>query len=73
MIPVLGMEGARVVVLGLGRTGLAAARALEAGGATALCWDDSPEARAGAKATASAKPSGKGLGRRRLRGPAAVP
>ncbi|MDJ1016908.1 MAG: UDP-N-acetylmuramoyl-L-alanine--D-glutamate ligase [Paracoccaceae bacterium] len=50
MIPVLGMEGARVVVLGLGRTGLAAARALEAGGATALCWDDSPEARAGAKA-----------------------
>ncbi len=50
MIPVLGMEGARVVVLGLGRTGLAAARALEAGGATALCWDDSPEARAGAEA-----------------------
>ncbi len=45
MIPVRGMSGSRVVVLGLGRSGLSAARALEAGGATALCWDDSAEAR----------------------------
>jgi UDP-N-acetylmuramoylalanine--D-glutamate ligase len=37
-------------VLGLGRSGLAAARALAAGGARALCWDDSPEARARAEA-----------------------
>ncbi len=45
MIPVRGMAGARVVVLGLGRSGLSAARALEAGGAEALCWDDSADAR----------------------------
>lgn len=45
MIPVTGVAGARIVVLGLGRSGLAAARALEAGGAHALCWDDSPDAR----------------------------
>jgi UDP-N-acetylmuramoylalanine--D-glutamate ligase len=45
MIPVRGYEGRRVAVLGLGRSGLATARALLAGGAEALCWDDSPEAR----------------------------
>jgi len=45
MIPVLGYENARVAVLGLGRSGLATARALQAGGAKPLCWDDSPEAR----------------------------
>ncbi|WP_417244663.1 UDP-N-acetylmuramoyl-L-alanine--D-glutamate ligase [Celeribacter sp.] len=45
MIPVLGYEGKKVAVLGLGRSGLATARALEAGGAEALCWDDSVEAR----------------------------
>jgi UDP-N-acetylmuramoylalanine--D-glutamate ligase len=45
MIPVRGYEDKRVAVLGLGRSGLAAARALEAGGATALCWDDGAEAR----------------------------
>lgn len=49
MIPVLGFSGARVAVLGLGRSGLSAAHALEAGGATALCWDDSAEARARAE------------------------
>ncbi|MEM8632252.1 MAG: UDP-N-acetylmuramoyl-L-alanine--D-glutamate ligase [Pseudomonadota bacterium] len=49
MIPVRGYRGARVAVLGLGRSGLAAAQALEAGGATALCWDDSPEARSRAE------------------------
>ncbi len=45
MIPVRGVEGQRIVVLGLGRSGRSAARAIEAGGGTALCWDDSPEAR----------------------------
>ncbi|MDO8884997.1 UDP-N-acetylmuramoyl-L-alanine--D-glutamate ligase [Pseudotabrizicola sp.] len=50
MIPVKGYAGAKVAVLGLGRSGLATARALTAGGATALLWDDSPEARAKAEA-----------------------
>lgn len=50
MIPVLGYAGAKVAVLGLGRSGLATARALLAGGAEALLWDDSPEARAAAEA-----------------------
>ncbi|MEO0938461.1 MAG: UDP-N-acetylmuramoyl-L-alanine--D-glutamate ligase [Pseudomonadota bacterium] len=45
MIPVLGLQGARVAVLGLGRSGLSAAKALIAGGAEALCWDDSDGAR----------------------------
>lgn len=45
MIPVMGYEGKRVAVLGLGRSGLATARALQAGGAVPLLWDDSPEAR----------------------------
>ncbi len=45
MIPVQGLAGARVAVLGLGRSGLSAARALRAGGAEALCWDDNPAAR----------------------------
>lgn len=40
MIPVMGFDGARVAVLGLGRSGLSAARALRAGGAMPLCWDD---------------------------------
>ncbi|QMU57243.1 MAG: UDP-N-acetylmuramoyl-L-alanine--D-glutamate ligase [Boseongicola sp.] len=45
MIPVHGYEGRRVVVLGLGRSGMSAARSLKAGGAEALCWDDSEAAR----------------------------
>ena len=45
MIAVQGYKGQKVAVLGLGRSGTATARALEAGGATALCWDDSPESR----------------------------
>jgi len=40
MIPVPGFENKRVAMFGLGRTGLGVARALEAGGATVLCWDD---------------------------------
>jgi len=45
VIPVRGYEGARVAVLGLGRSGIAAARALLAGGAQVPAWDDNPEVR----------------------------
>ena len=45
MIPVRGFEGSRVAILGLGRSGRATARALVAGGAEPLCWDDAPEER----------------------------
>ena len=45
MIPVPGFEGQKVAVLGLARSGLAAARALAAGGAEVLGWDDGQEAR----------------------------
>lgn len=45
MIPVSGFEGNSVAVLGLGRSGLSAARALLAGGATPVCWDDNAAAR----------------------------
>ncbi len=50
MIPVTGHSGLKVAVLGLGRSGLATAAALLAGGAEPLLWDDSPEARAAAEA-----------------------
>jgi UDP-N-acetylmuramoylalanine--D-glutamate ligase len=50
MIPVRGVEGRMVAVLGLGRSGLSAARALREGGAEVLCWDDMPDARAAAEA-----------------------
>ncbi|MFN4192303.1 MAG: UDP-N-acetylmuramoyl-L-alanine--D-glutamate ligase [Tabrizicola sp.] len=50
MIPVKGYKGQKVAVLGLGRSGLATAAALRAGGAEPLMWDDSPEARARAEA-----------------------
>lgn len=47
MIPVTEYEGNRVGVLGLGRSGLAVARALAEGGAVPICWDDDAAARAG--------------------------
>ncbi|MEM6741035.1 MAG: UDP-N-acetylmuramoyl-L-alanine--D-glutamate ligase [Pseudomonadota bacterium] len=50
MIVARGHEGERVAVLGLGRSGLSAARSLRAGGATPLCWDDGGAARARAEA-----------------------
>ena len=50
MIPVQGYDGQKVAVLGLGRSGLATAAALQAGGAIPVCWDDSPEGRARAEA-----------------------
>src|SRR3954471_7481026 len=50
MIPVRGFEGRTVAVFGLARTGLAAARALVAGGAQVALWDEKPQARAAAEA-----------------------
>ncbi len=50
MIPVQGVQGQKIAVLGLGRSGLATARALRAGEAEAICWDDNPSAREKAEA-----------------------
>jgi UDP-N-acetylmuramoylalanine--D-glutamate ligase len=50
MIPVRGFEGKKVAVFGLARTGLAAARALSAGGAEVVVWDEKDAARAAAEA-----------------------
>lgn len=43
MTPVTSMRGKRVAIFGLGGSGLATARALAAGGATPILWDDAPE------------------------------
>src|SRR5947209_13558838 len=45
MITVSGFAGRRVAVLGLARSGIAAARGLMAGGARVLAWDDKPAVR----------------------------
>jgi UDP-N-acetylmuramoylalanine--D-glutamate ligase len=45
MISVPGFEGRRIAVFGLGRSGLTAARALKAGGALPVLWDDSVSSR----------------------------
>ncbi|MGB0411227.1 MAG: UDP-N-acetylmuramoyl-L-alanine--D-glutamate ligase [Pikeienuella sp.] len=45
MISVRGYENRRVGVLGLGRSGLATARALAQGDAIPVCWDDGEAAR----------------------------
>ncbi|MFN3522142.1 MAG: UDP-N-acetylmuramoyl-L-alanine--D-glutamate ligase [Phenylobacterium sp.] len=50
MIPVRGFEGKTVAVFGLARTGLTAAHALVAGGASVAVWDERPAARAQAQA-----------------------
>jgi UDP-N-acetylmuramoylalanine--D-glutamate ligase len=50
MIPVQGVEGQKVAVLGLGRSGLSAARALRAGGAEVVAWDDGAKGREAAEA-----------------------
>lgn len=50
MIPVPGFEGRRIAVFGLGRSGLTAARALKAGGALPVLWDDSVSSRMQAEA-----------------------
>jgi UDP-N-acetylmuramoylalanine--D-glutamate ligase len=48
MLKVSGFVGETVAVLGLGRSGMAAGRALAAGGANVLCWDDNETTAAGA-------------------------
>jgi UDP-N-acetylmuramoylalanine--D-glutamate ligase len=50
MIPITEYRGRDVAVFGLARTGLAAARALAAGGARVHAWDDNDLARAAAEA-----------------------
>ena len=50
MIPVPGFEGRRVAVFGLGRSGITAARALQAGGAEPVLWDDGVSGRMQAEA-----------------------
>lgn len=50
MIPITEYKGRDVAVFGLARTGLAAARALTAGGARVHAWDDNDKARAAAEA-----------------------
>lgn len=50
MIPVQGVSGERIAVLGLGRTGRSAAAALAAGGAEVVAWDDGPAGREAAEA-----------------------
>lgn len=49
-VPVEIFRGERTQVLGMARSGLAAARALAAGGATVRCWDDSEAGREAAQA-----------------------
>lgn len=50
MIPVQGVHDQTIAVLGAGRSGLTAARALAAGGANVVLWDDGAEARSRAEA-----------------------
>ncbi|NBB62033.1 UDP-N-acetylmuramoyl-L-alanine--D-glutamate ligase [Pseudomonas sp. ODNR1LW] len=50
MIPVPGFENRRVAVFGLGRSGITAARALKAGGAIPILWDDGVSGRLQAQA-----------------------
>ena len=50
MISVPGFEGRRVAVFGLGRSGITAARALHAGGALPILWDDGVSGRMQAEA-----------------------
>ena len=40
MIPVQGVQNKSVLVLGMGCSGVASAKALLAGGAKVFCWDD---------------------------------
>jgi UDP-N-acetylmuramoylalanine--D-glutamate ligase len=50
MIPITLFPGRKVAVFGLGMSGLASARALKAGGAEAVVWDDGEKGREGAVA-----------------------
>ena len=48
MIPITIFKGRKVAIFGLGRTGLATAAALKAGGAQPVLWDDGENGRAAA-------------------------
>ncbi len=50
MIPLSSFAGRKVAVMGLGKSGLAAAEALRASGAEVWAWDDSESGRANARA-----------------------
>ncbi|MGV8839438.1 MAG: UDP-N-acetylmuramoyl-L-alanine--D-glutamate ligase [Bauldia sp.] len=50
MIPATTFRGQRVAVFGLGKSGIASAKSLVAGGAAPVCWDDSEKSRAAAAA-----------------------
>lgn len=50
MIPITEFKGRDVAIFGLARTGLAAAKALMAGGARVHAWDDNDSSRAAAEA-----------------------
>ena len=50
MIAITTFAGKRVAVFGMARSGLAAAKALVAGGAEVACWDDAAKGRAAAEA-----------------------
>ena len=69
MIPATSFRGARIGVLGLGRSGLIAAQALGAGGATVAAWDDAAPRR---EAAAAAGVPVVDLGRADLTGIAAL-
>ena len=45
MIKLQGSSNENFVVLGLGRSGMTSARALNASVANVICWDDDPEKR----------------------------
>ena len=51
MVPIPRFAGERVLVMGLGKSGLSAAAALRAGGAQVIVWDDNTTTRAAAAAT----------------------
>ncbi len=59
MIDLAPFKDRRIAVLGLGRTGVAAARALRAAGAEVIAWDDKPETRA-SSGLATRDPSAEG-------------
>ncbi len=66
MIPITAYQDKSVAVFGLGRTGLSASRALVAGGARVLVWDDDPNrrldaVRLGAEAVAPSPEAWKGI------------
>lgn len=50
MIKAMGVEGRRIGVLGMGRSGLSAAKAIASGGGAPVCGDDGEKGRAAAEA-----------------------